>query len=89
MQFVHYDLGHLDQGDVVEVTLDSRAVVRLMNEANFRIYRSGGRYRFFGGEAIRSPIPVEVPHSGRWHVAIDFNGGSGQVRSSVNVLSRA
>lgn len=89
MEFVHYDLGHQDRGTVVKVTLGSRAVVRLMDESNFRVYRSTGRYKFVGGEALRSPLPLEVPHSGRWHVAIDFNGGSGRVRSSVDVFPAA
>jgi hypothetical protein len=89
MNFMDYDLGRLNAGAVVEVTLDSRAFVRLLDEPNFQSYRSGGRYQFLGGEALRSPVPLEAPHSGHWHVVVDFNGGPGQVRSSVNVLSAA
>jgi hypothetical protein len=87
--FVKYDLGFLDAGSVVGVEVDTRVMVRLVDQANFQAYRSGRQYRFFGGEAIRSPIPIEVPSSGHWYVVIDFNGGSGNVRSSVNVLSPA
>jgi hypothetical protein len=87
--FVKYDLGFLDAGSVVEVAVDTRVFVRLLDESNLRSYRAGGRFQFFGGEAIRSPIPIEVPRSGHWYVVVDFNGGSGNVRSSVNVLSPA
>jgi hypothetical protein len=86
---MHYPLGYLEAGSVVEVSIDTRAFVRLVDEPNFRAYRSGCQYRFFGGEAVRSPVPLEVPHSAHWHVVVDFNGGSGQVRSTVNVLSPA
>jgi hypothetical protein len=85
MEFVHYDVGHLQTGSVVEVTLDSRANVRLLDEPNFRTYTGNGRYRYYGGEAVHSPVRLQVPHSGHWHVAIDLGGGSGQIRSSVNV----
>ena len=75
----------------MEVTVDARVVVRLMDESNFQTYRgvTGGRYSFVGGEALRSPLALEVPHPGHWHLALDFDGGSGQVRSSVKVLTVA
>jgi hypothetical protein len=89
MQFMHYPLGYLTAGTVVEFSLDTRAFVRLLDESNFQSYRRGGGYEFFGGEALRTVVPVEVPSAGNWHAVIDFNGGSGQVRSSVNVLAAA
>jgi hypothetical protein len=87
--FVDYNLGLLEPGAVVEVALDTSAFVRLLDGPNFRAYQNGQECRFFGGEAVRSPVPITVPHSGNWHVVIDFNGGAGQVRSSVNVLTPA
>jgi hypothetical protein len=68
MQFVHYDLGDRNKGDVVRVTLDKRACVRLLDESNFRSYRGGNRYQFFGGEAVRSPVPsrCHMPDTGMW-----------------------
>jgi hypothetical protein len=86
MDFVHYDLKQLDGGAVVEVTLDSAANVRVLDDANFHGYRSGRQYRFYGGYVTQSPYRVRVPHHGHWHLVVDLGGYSGQVRSSVRVL---
>jgi hypothetical protein len=86
MQFVHNDLGVLNGGEVVEVTLSSQANVRLMDGSNFSNYSRRGQYRFFGGLAKTSPIRLQVPNAGHWHVAIDLGGYSGQVRAGVRVL---
>jgi Domain of unknown function (DUF1883) len=85
-QFLHRPLGYLPAGTVVEVSLQTRAVVRLLDETNFQTYRNGGSYRFFGGEALRKRVPLEVPNAGTWHAVIDLNGASGTVRgASVTV----
>jgi Domain of unknown function (DUF1883) len=43
LNFTHYDLGHLSEGDVVEASLrDSAANVRLMDISNFSSYRAPG-----------------------------------------------
>ena len=87
MRFIHHDLGNLDGGKVVLVTLKgSAANVRLMDDSNFGSYRAGRRHRFYGGHATRSPVRLQVPHSSHWHVAVDLGGLGGQVRSGVQVL---
>jgi Domain of unknown function (DUF1883) len=30
---------------------------------------------------MRSPVRLETPYVSDWHVVLDFNGGSGTVRS--------
>jgi Domain of unknown function (DUF1883) len=89
MQFGYSDLGHLLQGAVVEVTLSSRAFVRVMDPSNFSAYQRGGRYTFYGGEAVRSPVPIAVPHTGYWTVVVDLNGAVGSVNWSARVLTPA
>lgn len=87
MDFTHYGLGHLDQGSVVLVTLSgSAANVRLMDAPNMSSYRSGRQHHFVGGLAKSSPVKLQVPHSGTWHLAIDMQGLRGTVRSSVQVI---
>lgn len=82
-----YDLGHLERGAVVEVTLTSQANVLLMDSANYRTYASGqGRFRYTGGLAKVSPIRLPIPSAGNWYVAIDLGGYAGRVRSGVRVL---
>lgn len=87
MNFTHYDLGNLKGGEIVEVTLSGTAAnVRLMDSSNFSSFRSGRNHRFLGGHATKSPVRLQVPGAGRWHVTIDLGGYRGNVRSNVRVL---
>ena len=87
MNFTHYRLGHVDRGSIVEVTLKgSAANVRLMDSSNFNSYKAGRQHRCIGGLAKRSPVRLQVPRSGTWHVAVDMQGLRGTVRSSIRVI---
>ena len=87
MNFTHYNLGHLSSGDVVEIVLQgSAANIRLMDSANFNNYRSRRQHRYQGGLATSSPVRLQVPHAGSWHVAVDMQGLRGTVRSSIRVI---
>ncbi len=85
--FIHSDLGNLNRGDVVEVTLSgSAANVRLLDSSNFSRYRQGQQHRYHGGLAKRSPVRIGVPSSGRWHLAVDMQGLRGTTRAGVRVI---
>lgn len=86
MNYLHYEF-ELEQGDVVEVTLDKQANVRLMDDNNFALYKRGQRHEYFGGLAKQSPVSLVAPSAGHWHVAIDLGGFAGTVRASVVVRS--
>lgn len=86
MKFIHSDLGHRQRGEIVEVTLTSGANIRLMNSTNFSNYRNGRQHRYIGGLAKKSPIRLQIPSSGHWHVAIDMQGLRGSTSASVRVL---
>jgi len=87
MPFVHHDLGSRSGGEIVEITLSgSAANVRLMDSSNFNNYRNGRNHRYIGGLAKQSPIRLQIPSSGHWHVAVDMQGLRGTVRSSARVL---
>lgn len=87
MNFTHYNLGHLDRGSVVVVTLaGSAANVRLMDSANLSSYRNGRQHQYIGGLAKSSPARLQVPRSGNWHVTVDMQGLRGTVRSGVQVV---
>lgn len=88
MNFLHYEFD-LSDNDVVEVTLDKQANVRLLDDANFAAYRSGRKHRYYGGLAKSSPVRLAPPHSGHWHVVIDLGGYPGSVRASAQVLQGA
>lgn len=89
MNFIHSNLGHVEQGAIVEVTLSSGANVRLMNASNFNNYRNGRRHQYIGGLAKHSPIKLRVPNSGIWHVAVDMQGLRGSTRASFRVIPAA
>jgi len=77
MNFLHKDLGILSGGEVVEVTLDKAANVRLMDSSNFGSYRRGGRHHYIGGH---------ITQSGHWHVAVDLGGYAGSIRAGIRVF---
>ena len=87
--FIHSDLGHVHHGDVVEVTLSSGANVRLLDDSNFRRYRRGEEHRYHGGLARKSPLRLQVPTTGRWHVAVDMQGLRGQTKASIRLIPAA
>lgn len=89
MQFIHKDLGQRQRGEIVEVTLTSGANVRLMDSSNFTNYKNRRRHRYTGGLAKQSPLRLQIPSSGHWHVAIDMQGLRGTTRASVSVLPGA
>lgn len=81
MQFIDIDLGHCEAGDIAEVTLSAGANVRLMDNSNFNAYRNGRAHRYQGGLAKQSPVRLQIPTSGHWHVAVDMQGLRGTVRA--------
>jgi hypothetical protein len=85
MNFLHYDLD-LSTGDLVEVTLDKQANVRLLDDLNFAKYKRGEKHSYYGGRATKSPIRLHPPHAGHWHLVIDLGGYPGTVRASVRTV---
>lgn len=89
MQFIHNDLGQRKKGEIVEITLTSGANVRLMDNSNFNSYKNGRQHRYAGGLAKRSPVRLQIPSSGHWHVAIDMQGLRGSTKAAVRMLPGA
>jgi len=89
LQFIHNDLGQRKRGEIVEISLTSGANVRLMDSSNFNSYKNGKRHRYTGGLAKKSPLKLQIPSSGHWHVAVDMQGLRGSTKASVRMLSGA
>lgn len=89
VNFLQFDLGQRQRGEIVEVTLTSGANVRLMTSSEFSNYKNGRAHRFIGGLAKRSPLNLQIPSSGRWYVAVDMQGLRGSTRASVRTLPGA
>ena len=88
MNYLHYEFD-LTSDDVVEVTLDKQANVRLLDDTNYSLYRKGSQHRYHGGLAKTSPVKIPAPGSGHWHVVIDLGGYAGTVKASARVLQGA
>lgn len=86
MNYLHYELD-LRPGDVVEVTLDKQANVRLLDASNYSRYKRGERHTYHGGLAKQSPVRLSPPHAGKWHLVIDLGGYAGTVHAGVRTLS--
>ena len=86
MKFIHNDLGQRKSGEIVEVTLSRGANVRLMNSSDFSNYRNGRRHNYIGGLAEKSPVRLQIPTSGHWHVAVDTQGLRNSTSASIRVL---
>jgi hypothetical protein len=89
MQFIHNDLGQRRGGEIIEITLTNGANVRLMDSSNFSSYKSGKQHRYIGGLAKKSPLRLQVPNSGHWHVAVDMQGLSGSTNAKFRLLPGA
>ena len=85
MNYLHYEF-NLSSDDVVEVTLDKQANVRLLDATNYTKYRNGAQHNYYGGLAKESPVRMSAPNAGHWHLVIDLGGYSGTVRASAQVL---
>ena len=87
MKYQSYELGQLQGGEIVEVTLNGNAAnVKLMDSSNFSSYKSNRAHTYYGGHVTLSPHNITVPNSGRWYVTIDLGGFPGKVSSSIRVL---
>jgi hypothetical protein len=82
--YLHSDL-NLEAGDIVVVTLDGQANVLLMDWSNYDAYRNGRSYRYHGGLAEKTPVRLEAPANGHWHLVVDLGGFAGTVRAGVGV----
>ena len=87
MQFIEHDLGYRQAGEIVEITLSGNAAnMRLMDSSNLSNYKNGRQHSYYGGLVKRSPVHLQIPHSGKWHVAVDMQGLGGSVRSAARIL---
>lgn len=87
--YTHYDLKAQHAGAVIEVTLSAVANVRLMTNANFDLFRNARQHKFLGGVARKSPVRLQIPESGHWHVVVDMEGHPGKAESSIRLLPQA
>lgn len=88
MEFQHYELGNVNVGSVVEVTLSGNSAnVKLMDTGNFNAYKTGRVHNYYGGHVTSSPFKISIPSSGFWHLTVDLGGYAGKVQIGVRILA--
>jgi len=86
MKFLHYEVT-TETGDAILVSLSgTEANVMVMDDSNFRSYRSRSSFKYFGGHYKKSPAVVRPPNSGHWNVVVDLGGYAGKIEASVQVI---
>lgn len=64
LDFVHYDLGYLEEDTTVVVYLDAAANVCVLDSVNFGNYERGYSFEYLGGYVTRSPYCAVIPRDG-------------------------
>ncbi|MCF7870056.1 MAG: DUF1883 domain-containing protein [Candidatus Omnitrophica bacterium] len=83
MNFLHKAF-KLSSRNVVRVRLNKVANVFLLSDANFRKYKAGYSFEYYGGRAKRNIVNLSVPKTGRWHLVID--GFSGTLKYGYQII---
>ena len=84
MDHLHFEFEAGPQ-ETVEITLDSQASVRLLDQENYENYCAGKSYHFLGGRAAVSPFRLRPPKNGTWHVAVDLDGAPVKVAAGIQL----
>lgn len=61
----------------VEVHLEHAADVFLVDSTNYQHYKSGRKFKYFGGHYTKTPVTISVNGVGRWYLIVR---GGGQYR---------
>ena len=86
MGFMHYDLGALGRGKVVEVVLQGNtANVYLMDNENYMKYMKALPFVALGGLMTFSPIRLQTIENTQWHLIIDLPHGTGKVKTAYRL----
>jgi uncharacterized protein YxjI len=90
MDYSYYDLGQRKRGETVEVSLSAAANVFLVDSANYSSFQAGRNFRYFGGLAKQTPVPLTIPTDGHWWVVIHLWGlNVTSVRHGIRMLPSA
>jgi hypothetical protein len=85
VEFLHYAV-ELGAGDVVEISLDKRANVILLDPVNFSRYQKGEHFTYYGGHATRTVYHIPAPRAGSWHVVVDLGSQARSLQAGIHVI---
>lgn len=85
MRFLHYTV-RSGPDTIIQVNIDHRANIRLMDELNFHKYKLKKNYSFAGGLYDPPRAELRPSRQGEWHIVVDLEGLDGDVRAFVDLL---
>jgi hypothetical protein len=85
MQYLHYPI-NTSVGATILLSLDRQANVRLLDAANYQKYRRGEQHHYYSELAQTSPVRLQVPRTGCWHIIVDLDGPAERAQASVQVI---
>jgi len=89
MKYWFHDIGDVEQGNIIEVTLDKAANVRVMDSDNYESFRNRRSYTAIIYYITSSPFKIKLPRSAHWYVVVDPEDQPGSVVSSVKVYRKS
>jgi len=60
--------------DILEVEIDRPTKVRVMTASEYKRYRNGRTFSFYGGMFDSSPVHFVLPHDGVWFAVVEKGG---------------
>lgn len=81
-----YEEGNFRKGDILNITIDRKVNIYLMDNINFQRYKNNRNCEYYGGLANSSPYDITVPRTGHWYIVIDLGGSAGILNYSIKVF---
>jgi hypothetical protein len=76
----------LQQGQAVEIQINSPANVMLLTDVNFEKYKRSRVFYYYGGRHRETPIIIFPPRPGSYHLVIDLAREADTVRYSARII---
>jgi hypothetical protein len=73
MKYLHQIL-KLKKGSLLKVHFNQPTKVIVLDDYNYKKYKTHVTYAYWGGELEKSPYIFEVPSTGLWHVVVERGG---------------
>ncbi len=86
MEFIHAR-EFLAGNQYVRVECNSQCNVILTDDINFRDYKEGRSFRYYGGFFKEFPAVLVPPYPGYWNITIDSGGKSATICYSITVVT--
>lgn len=68
-EYLHYSF-YASNGDSVQVEINQATHVYLVNQIHYFYFQEGQEFEHSGGFMTRSPVLLDIPYPGVWHVLV-------------------